>query len=156
MGAIARDAGSGYCFIPMAANSRFAVAVHIVAVLAYCPGQWVSSAKIAKSVNTNPVVVRRILGTLVEAGIVESQLGKGGGARLKHKPSKISLLDIYSAVGEQALLAFNPNPPNRACVVSCFMKQALHRVFERAEGALQDSLKDMSVADLVGPVCECQ
>ncbi|MBX7143969.1 MAG: Rrf2 family transcriptional regulator [Oligoflexia bacterium] len=139
----------------MAANSRFAVALHAVAMLACCPQGWVTSARIAKSVNTNPVVVRRVLGALCEAGLVECSLGKSGGARLKRRPSKITLLDVYTALGEQTLLALTPNPANKACAVSCLMKGALHSVFEQAEGALQTTLKSITVADLVKPVCQC-
>ena len=73
----------------MAANSRFAVATHLLVGLGYLPahtpphdpkkGEWVNSAHLAESVNTHPVVVRRILGDLRKAGLVISQQGKNGG-----------------------------------------------------------------------------
>jgi Rrf2 family protein len=136
----------------MAANSRFAVAVHIAAVLAVHEKEFVTSDDIACSVNTNPVVVRRILGALTKAGIVESHLGKSGGSRLARRPAQVSLLDIYHAVEGQGLFALNPNPENRKCAVSCHMKQFLSRVFDTAERAVESSFSKMTLADVVNPI----
>jgi Rrf2 family protein len=117
----------------MAATSRFAVAVHAAAVLAYRGARgdaWVSSERVAESVGTNPVVVRRVLAALARAGLVETRLGAEGGARLTRRPEDIALVDVYRAVeGEGAVLAHNANPPNPRCVVSCGMRRALAPVF---------------------------
>ncbi|MCA1624917.1 MAG: Rrf2 family transcriptional regulator [Acidobacteria bacterium] len=62
----------------MAANSKFSIAVHVLAILARSCDERIKSDYIAKSVNTNPVVIRRLLSTLYESGLVVSQTGTCG------------------------------------------------------------------------------
>ena len=83
----------------MAANSQFAIAVHILTVLAKAgEGNNVKSDYIAASVNTNPVVIRRLLGDLSASKLVVSQTGANGGTRLAKCPNLISLADIHKAI----------------------------------------------------------
>lgn len=132
-------------------NSRLAVAAHIVAVLASKgEGACVSSSAVAQSVNTNPVVIRRILGQLIKAGIVGCDKGKGGGARLLKCPEDVSLLDLSRALGEEKLFGLHRKPANPRCKVSCGMKEALMRAFARAEKAASQALSGVSVKDLLG------
>ncbi|MBN8547918.1 MAG: Rrf2 family transcriptional regulator [Deltaproteobacteria bacterium] len=136
----------------MAANSRFAVAVHAATVLAFNGSNYVTSDLIAESVNTNPVVVRRIISALTKAGIVESHLGKSGGSRLAKKPNRITLLDIYQAVEKQGLFALNQKPENKKCRVSCCMKDILSRVFDAAEKSVEVSFANTTLADVLKPI----
>lgn len=83
----------------MAANSQFAIAVHILTVLAKAGEENnVKSEYIAASVNTNPVVIRRLLGDLSQAHLVISQTGANGGTRLAKCPNLINLADVHKAV----------------------------------------------------------
>ena len=138
----------------MAATSRFAVAVHVAAVLAYrgSRGQaWVSSASIAESVNTNAVVVRRTLSSLVRAGLVETRLGADGGARLARRPREVRLLEIYRAVaGDEGVLAFSGKAANRTCSVSRGIKGALMPVFESVEASMEKALARETLAGVLG------
>jgi Rrf2 family protein len=134
----------------MAANSRLAVAAHVVAVLASKRGERVPSAYIAGSVNTNPVVIRRILAALAKGRIVESEKGKSGGSRLIRCPEEISLWDLSRALGEERLFAVHRNPANPKCPVSCRMKEVLARAFSRAERAARDQLRRISVKEILG------
>ena len=136
----------------MAANSRFAVALHIAALLAVHGESALTSQRIAKSVNTNPVVVRRILCLLCAAGLVDCCKGKRGGARLARSPKTITLLDVYSAVESEGIFAQNSKPQNQACAVSCHMKTALAKVFLDGESALKQSLQSTTLATLVAPI----
>jgi Rrf2 family protein len=108
-----------------------------------------SSGELAKSVNTNPVVVRRILLRLKEAGLVDARTGKAGGACLAKPVASISLLDVYRAVEEGGVFAFNPNEANRHCPLSCSMKKVLGPVFEGAEKALEGHLAKLTLNDLM-------
>ena len=74
----------------MSTSTRFAVAIHILTNITLCRGQTVRSEDIARSVNTNPTVVRRILGALAEAGLTYSQMGQGGGALLARPGSDLA------------------------------------------------------------------
>jgi Rrf2 family protein len=134
----------------MGANSRLAVAAHIVAVLASKGGEFVPSSYIAGSVNTNPVVIRRILAALARSGIVESGKGKAGGSRLLRCPDEISLWDLSRALGEEHLFAIHRNPENPRCPISCRMKDLLGRAFASAERAAQERLRRISVKALLG------
>lgn len=133
----------------MAANSRFAVATHTVAVMAYFGKQFVTSEMIAGSVNTNPVVIRRILSALTKAGLCESQTGKMGGSRLARKPSEINLFEIYRAVETEGFFALHAKPANKKCPVSCNIKTLLSNVFQNCDQAVEKTLKKTTVADLV-------
>ncbi len=145
----------------MAANSRFAVAVHVLTSLAYRGGRgeaWTSSTQLAESVRTNPVVVRRVVAALGRAGLVEAQAGRGGGARLARVPGEVSLAAVYRAVGAEGeaagggVLAHNPNPPNRGCAVSCAMRGALTPVFAAVDDAVLDALGRRTLADVLAQV----
>jgi Rrf2 family protein len=132
----------------MAANTRFAVAAHVVALLASKDGRCIPSSEIAASVNTNPVVIRRIVAALAKAGIVESQKGKTGGTRLKRRPEEISLWELYAALGEK-LFAVHRNPANPRCPLSCHMKETLLKAFSGAEEAAREALRRVTVKDLL-------
>lgn len=146
----------------MAANSRFAVATHLLVGLGYLPshsprheperGPWVNSTLLAESVNTNPVVVRRLLGTLRKSGLVVTQQGKNGGVALGRKPEDITLLDIFRAVGEESVFAFNPNPPNPKCPVSMNMFSLIEPVFRSVGNALEKELDRVRLSDLISGI----
>jgi DNA-binding IscR family transcriptional regulator len=150
----------------MAANSRFAVAVHALTALAYRGARgeaWTSSEKLAESIRTNPVVARRAVAALARAGLVDSQPGRGGGARLARAPGDISLAAVYRAVARgpaeggdgvlaHGVLAPNPNPPNRRCPVSCAVPRALAPVFAAVEDAVDQALGRTTLADVVAQV----
>jgi Rrf2 family protein len=136
----------------MAANSRFAVSVHTLAVMAYHRDEWITSETIASSVNTNAVVIRRILQALTQNKLVSTVPGKNGGSRLAKEPSKITLMDIYQAVQPEELFALHSKPKNRQCAVSCNIKELLNSVFGSAEDALKQSLKKTTLEDLIKKV----
>jgi DNA-binding IscR family transcriptional regulator len=79
-------------------SSKLSVGVHILAVLAYKRGEPLTSELLGTSVNTNPVVIRRLLGLFREAGYVESKNGVGGGWLLVADPRQITLLDVLQTV----------------------------------------------------------
>ncbi|HTH17712.1 MAG TPA: Rrf2 family transcriptional regulator [Magnetospirillum sp.] len=119
----------------MAKNCRFAVAVHVTSVLALHPEQTCTSDWIAGSVNTNPVVIRRILSALAKAGLVHSTRGSAGGSVLARDPSAITLLDIARAVEEDEEPALHHQPPNPGCPVGRTIQPVLLDVLNRAEAA---------------------
>ena len=133
----------------MAANSRFAVAVHALALIAWHEDARHSSREIAGSVATNPVVIRRLLAQLSRAGIVESAHGAKGGFRLARPAGKIRLYDVYAAVEEGGFFAL-PEKGNDQCPVSCRMKAILDGVFKRVESKVVPELKRATLADVVG------
>jgi Rrf2 family protein len=133
----------------MSTSSRFAVAVHVLALLAMDGEQLITSEYIAGSVNTNPVVIRRILGRLREAGLVIAQSGVGGGASLVRRPERITLLDVYQAVEAGDVFSFHPRSPNPHCVCGRHIQAVLGKVFSKAEAAMEKVLAEVTVAQIM-------
>lgn len=81
----------------MKISSRFTVAVHILALIKIEREYTLTSTQIADSVNTNPVVIRRLMGRLKEAGFIDVSRGNSG-AKLLKPLDEITLFDVYKAV----------------------------------------------------------
>jgi Rrf2 family protein len=137
-----------YVFADMAANCRFAFAVHMLTVLACQREQGVSSDVLAASVNTNAVVIRRILSTLRAHGLVATCRGPRGGARLSRAPEAITLDEIYRAVGSDPIFSLHPQHPNRRCPVGRKIERVLDEVFTAAQSALEAELAKRTLADV--------
>jgi Rrf2 family protein len=135
----------------MAANSRFAVAVHALAMLAFHKDERQTSRYIASSVATNPVVIRRLLAQLARAGIVESSHGAKGGFRLAKPAARVSLHDVYQAVEEGAFFVQHEKR-NEKCPLACRMQKILAGVFTRVESKVLPELKRTTLADIVGEI----
>jgi Rrf2 family protein len=133
----------------MAANTQFSIAVHALAGLAYRGGKETVSADLAGSVNTSPSFVRRVLAKLSKAGLVETRTGPAGSSRLARKAKDISLRDIYRAVGAPKAIAIHHYAELKCCPVSCHIKEALGRAQGSAQTALEASLAEISLADVL-------
>lgn len=130
-------------------SSRVAVAVHVLAILTWRRDEAVSSQQIARSVNTNPVVVRRIIGALRRAGLVEVLPGSSGGARLARAPEEISLLEVYRSVEDgEPLFALHSQTPCQDCGVGANIQGALCEVFGEAQAAMEGVLARATVGDV--------
>lgn len=136
----------------MRSSCRFAMAVHVLAVLAYKEGDPVTSDLLASSVNTNPVVIRRLLLALQRAKLVETRKGAGFGSRLRRSPARIVLAEVYGAVEEEDPFTMPPKEPNRDCPVGHCIQQALEKVFASAESAMQRELAKTTLADIIDSV----
>ena len=130
----------------MAQSTRFPVAVHILTFLSVNRGKYVSSEAIAKSVATNPVAVRKILGMLVKAGFVSSLAGSKGGAKLEVDPKKLLLLDIYQAVEQKKI--FQMHEPHPHCPLAKGIKMDLQEVFDNAQTAMEQQLAAQTLEDV--------
>lgn len=133
-------------------NSRFAVAVHLLTLLAEASGEPVTSEHMAGSVNTNPSLVRRLLGQLARAGLTTSQLGTGGGALLTRPASEITLRDVYIAIDDGELFAMHRDGPNPACPVGRNIQASLEMRFDAAARAMEAELAQTTIADMLGDV----
>jgi Rrf2 family protein len=133
----------------MATNIQFAIAAHIMACLGHAEGEEVNSATIAGSVNTSASFVRRIMAKLSKAELVKTATGKGGACWLARRPSDISLLEIYRAIGAPKAFAIHQYPIEKRCTVSCHIKSALSRVLDDTQQALEQRLGRISLAQLI-------
>ena len=110
-------------------NSRFAVGVHAMALTLIAQemrkGKPVTSSALAAMVGAHPVHVRRVMGTLREAGLVESQSGPTGGWELARDPKEISLYDIYLALEPELPFEMPARMPDACCRFAPNLPQAL-------------------------------
>ena len=136
----------------MRASSRFAIAVHVLAVLAYQEGDLVTSAALAGSINTNPVIIRRLLLALQRARLVDTCKGAGAGSRLSRSPRRINLAEIYRAVEEAEPFSTPSRNPNAACPVGKCIRKVLDPVFASARSALERDLAKTTLADVMTTV----
>ena len=132
-------------------NQQFTFAVHILTALAFA-NETMDSQELATSVNTNPVVIRRILLGLRRAGLVETRTGKNGGARLGKKPAEISLLEIYDAVQRRPVIAVSERKAFKRCQVSCSMREIMCGVAAGAERAVREHLRGLTLQKLLRKV----
>ena len=132
----------------MAANSRIASAVQILCVIAY-KGENTTSQTIANSLRTNPVVVRRLLKNLEQAGLVELKPGKDGGVQLVRAPKQITLEQVYKAVeSDQDIFALRRGG-NPKCPVNKSMRRLLTPIFTSANQAVSAVLGKTTIDSLM-------
>lgn len=108
----------------------------------------VTSEVLAKAIDTNPVVVRRIMAGLRDQGYVRSEKGHGGGWTLACDLSKVTMRDIYTALGSPALLAMSNRAETPGCLVEQAVNAALNQAFEDAEALLLARLGQVTLAML--------
>ncbi len=136
----------------MGTSTRFTIALHILTLLASNRAQPLTSEYIARSVNTNPVVIRRLLGLLRKRGFVSSQPGNRGGWHLTEDPDAITLADVRRAVNEGSPFAMHSQPPNPACPVGRNIQAALTGVYAEAERTMEAHLARTTVGTLLRSV----
>jgi DNA-binding IscR family transcriptional regulator len=134
----------------MSISSRFAVGIHILSVIEMNKDGVSSSEFIADSVNTNPAVIRKIMGMLKKAGLIEVHPGIAG-AKLARDLSKITLLDVYKAVNvvqEKELFSVHENP-NPACPVGRNIQDTIIPLLSNAQLALEKVLENVTIGDVI-------
>jgi DNA-binding IscR family transcriptional regulator len=104
---------------------------------------------LASSVNTNPVIIRRLLLALQRAKLVETRKGAGFGSRLSRSPGRINLAEVYRAVEESEPFASASKRPNDACPVGHCIESELRRVFQSARQALEQDLAKTTLASVL-------
>ena len=139
----------------MAASCRFAFAVHVLAVLAHQRATGgACSDKLATSVNTNPVVIRRLLSQLRKAGLVKTRKGATGGAALCAAPETIALDAVYRAVEPIASFGGHRHLPDQRCPVGAGIERVLDEVFSSAQAALESELARRTLGDVLDAMAE--
>jgi Rrf2 family protein len=125
----------------MAVNTRFATGVHALLLLAAEPDVLQTSEDVARKLNTNPVVIRRVFSLLQQAELVESQKGPSGGSRLGRPAKEISLADIYRALTPGDV--FHSASTNAAHHGK--LNASLSQIFKDAQKALEKELGQASL-----------
>jgi len=131
----------------MKRDSRLSGVLHVLLHMAESNAP-LTSEQLAKAMQTNPVVIRRILGGLREAGFVHSEKGHGGGWTIACDPATISMLDIYDAIGRPRLMAMGNRTEAPGCLVEQAVNAALDTCFREAEALLLGRFGRVTLAAL--------
>jgi Rrf2 family protein len=132
-------------------NGRLAVALHVLLHLAQHPAAAMTSAEMAACAGTNPVVIRRTLAGLREAGIVSSRKGHGGGWLLTRPPAEVTLEQVQRALGER-VAAVEAADGGQSCRVERAVHRALDDAVAEANRVLDQRLAAVTLADLAADV----
>lgn len=139
----------------MSISSRFSVGIHILTLLEINKDGVSSSDFLAGSVNTNPALIRKIMGMLKKAGLIKVQPGIAG-AKLAKDLSDITLLDVYKAVHvvkDNELFSIHENP-NPHCTVGRNIQSTIEPLFFNAQTAMEKVLENVTIEDVVKNIIE--
>ena len=129
------------------------MAVHVLTLLAHEDGRAVTSDYIAGSVNTNPVVIRRMLGLLSKAGLVSSTEGAGGGTTLSRPANRITMADVFRAVEPNSELFGSPRTdPNPLCPVGRSVQGIVRQHGAGFGQVVERQMKQVTIADVLADV----
>jgi len=131
----------------MKRNSQLSGILHVLLHMAE-RDEPVTSESLAMAMDTNPVVIRRILAGLRDKGYVRSEKGHGGGWTLACDLSRVTLRDIYSALGCPPLLAMSNRTESPGCLVEQAVNNALSAAFRDAETLLLARFGEVTLATL--------
>jgi Rrf2 family protein len=128
-------------------NTQFALAVHVLTMLAGLPRELQTSEGMAGSAGSNPVHIRRVLGRLRNAGLVASRPGPHGGWQLMLPPAQTTLADVWRAMhGDDPILGLHEANPD--CDVGRRIQANLGQIDRRAAAAIEAELETTTLADL--------
>ncbi|ALX47236.1 Rrf2 family transcriptional regulator [Lentibacillus amyloliquefaciens] len=135
-------------------NNRLAVSIHILSLAALHSREQLTSDFIARSIQTNSVVVRRLTSELKHAGLLTSQPGITG-IQLTRLSTDITLLDIYKAIqgNQESVFAIHQNP-NPHCEVGANIQSTLDTTFGKVQQAIEKELSNQTLQDIVNDLFE--
>jgi len=132
----------------MQVGIKFSTAIHALLCVEFFKNEKVTGEFIASSINTNPVIVRRLMQTLKSAGLIATSPGVGG-IKLTKEPRQITLLDIFNAVNDaEKIFKIHSDSP-KACPVGGRIEWLLEGYFSKAQNALLDELEAINLQDLL-------
>ena len=129
-------------------SSKLSVSIHILSVIALTEQQTVTSEYIASSINTNPVLVRRLMSRLKKARLIKTST-KLGVTGLARKAEDISLLDVFLAVEDHRNLFAIHSDTNLACPVGAKIEGTLKHLYDNIQTATEEKLSSITLADII-------
>lgn len=131
----------------MKIDSKLSSVLHLLLHMAHSQRPMTSEA-LAACLQGSPVVVRRTLAGLREAGFVSSEKGHGGGWVLACNLKSVTLRDVYDAVGAPTVFAMGHRSEQPECLVEQAVNQALSGALRDAQALLIQRLARVTLADL--------
>jgi DNA-binding IscR family transcriptional regulator len=128
----------------MRRDSRLSRMIHVLIHMEKRGGRTTSDT-LALMLNTNPVVVRRTMGALKQAGLVKSDGGAGGGWSLNRAIDDVTILDVHEALGSPSALAIEVAVDHKTCPVEQAVVVGLHAVFDSTEDFMLKEMKGVTL-----------
>ena len=135
----------------MQRDTRLARLLHVL-IHMHLRGVATTSQTIALMLHTNPVVVRRTMGALRDAGFVTSTGGPGGGWTLACDLARLTVRDVCEAIAHATLFAVGPAQDNDACPVEAAVNRRINAALASAEAALMAAFGDMPLLEIAQEV----
>lgn len=132
----------------MKTDSRLSGVLHILLHMTDADAP-LTSDRLAAMMQTNPVVIRRLLGGLRQRGIVSSEKGHGGGWRLARDPDDVTLHDIYDALDQPTIFSIGNRQDHPTCLVEQAVNDVMSDAFREAEAVLLHRFREVTLGDLV-------
>ena len=133
----------------MKRDGKLFFALHILAHFADAGSRPTTSDELAAHFHTNPVVIRRLLGQLSQANLVESQTGAAGGTRLARCPKEITLAEIYKAVSCGEVFALHGRSPNQNCPVGRNIEAVLCSLQKEIDKSIGEKLSQYTLQSVL-------
>jgi Rrf2 family protein len=136
----------------MSANSQLTTAVHALCWIELAARQGetpLTSERVAESLASHPVLVRRVLSYLKNAGIVSSGRGPGSGWRLERPAANLSLREVHEALNQGSAFALHPHEPKAECPIGGGIRPVLREIYLDVDAAIAVELERHTIADLV-------
>ncbi|MGX6427690.1 Rrf2 family transcriptional regulator [Levilactobacillus yonginensis] len=132
-------------------SHKLSDAIHILAYVAIYQDGDLSSATIAASVESNPALVRRLMGALRRAGLLTTQQGSAT-PKLTRDATAITLLDVYRAVEEDGNLLHVDDKTNPKCVVGANIQDTLREAYDEVQRVAEAQLKRQTLAQIIAGI----
>lgn len=131
----------------MRKNQQLSDALHVLLHMAE-DSRPLTSEALAAAMRTNPVVLRRLMGGLRDAGLVASEKGHGGGWLLCCSLEGITLGDVYQALGAPNLISLGFREERPTCLVALVVNEALGDAAREAESLLLRRFEGITLSEL--------
>lgn len=132
----------------MKSSHKLSDAVHILAYIELLPNDDLSSAAIARSVESNPSLIRRLMSQLTQAGLLTTQAGKAT-PKLSRPAATISLRDVLHAIDPAPTLLSIDDKTNPQCLVGGNIQQTLNDVYEEVQTAAEAKMASISLQSII-------
>lgn len=133
------------------ANTQLSDATHIMAYIALHPAENLKSDRIASSLKTDPTTVRRLMGKLRQAGLLQSTRGIAR-PQLACKPMDISLRDIFLAVSTRRALLTVDRDTSTACPVGSVMPKVMANYYREIQSSAEGRMARITLQDVMNDV----
>ncbi|WP_439530093.1 Rrf2 family transcriptional regulator [Pannonibacter sp.] len=140
---VAKDASTG------GVDQRFSVAVHAMCVLTFRSPDLSNAVFVGDNISVNPLIVKRIIGSMVKAGLAEAVLGARGGYRLARPADQVTLWDIYFAVQGSGPFRKRHGMPESNCDEGRAIDRVVYDLYTDLDLVVETRLKQVTLAHIL-------